>query len=416
MDKMSVSAENQANGDGAEEVKVDKPVVELTDVNEETDKGHPLINKGTEADSDDVEKTKCDADEKEETKGDEKQIKKGLLDGPVVLEGKRERHKPADLYTVTPVATSKKTVIEASGRGTPLGDIEFVNNAMTKQYSEGLKSLHRLCYGSQGAATMRKKDLRKFNGYSFNEDSQDFQRKKTLAMKLSTAEVRTIRQVLGTESGHSKEDAVMNVLRFLLNPHDLGKKVPESKKRKGASKTHKVAKKKQKTAKGSEKKTVKIKTKKTKEGKKKAEREGGGKEVAKGDDSDLETREEQTDDTSGEESGDEHKGNDNEAKEEKIKISEESFTVAKEAKPKTSSPVKNAAKEESKESKWGIGGPSDAELDAAINELLRSVNLLDCTMKQLCQRISEKFPTLDMEVHKSALKARVKYALEHMED
>lgn len=39
------------------------------------------------------------------------------------------------------------------------------------------------------------------------------------------------------------------------------------------------------------------------------------------------------------------------------------------------------------ERNWGDGGPSNAEVETAISEILRSVDLVHCTMKQMCDRV-----------------------------
>lgn len=60
---------------------------------------------------------------------------------------------------------------------------------MTKIRGEELKPLHRLCYGKSGTTVTVKRDLRKFNGFSFDVNSREFEKRKALAMKLRGVEV-----------------------------------------------------------------------------------------------------------------------------------------------------------------------------------------------------------------------------------
>lgn len=67
-------------------------------------------------------------------------------------------------------------------------NFSLASAAIGKVYSDGLKTLHRLCFGTPGVATTRKRDLRKFNGFPFEVESPEFEKKKTLAMKLNSSE------------------------------------------------------------------------------------------------------------------------------------------------------------------------------------------------------------------------------------
>ncbi|KAM3722077.1 Protein DEK [Dirofilaria immitis] len=313
-----------------------------------------------------------------------KPVKKGLLDEPVVREGKRQRHAVERLaaFSSTP---SKKTSLDAVGSGTSLGDIEFVNIGISKAQNETLKWLHRLCYGTPGTATSRKRDLRRFNGFAFDETSVDFDKKKTAAMKLTNNELHMIARILGSERGHTKEEAVMNVLHFLQKPEDKGRKVMSAKKRRSSSKSSGKGVKRSRTETKGSKKSIKK-----------------SKEELSGDDDAGQSGEETSDDENEEEKKSESTST-MKNRSEKIKSVSKLTSVSKSA----------MAKEERT---WGDGGPSNTEVETAISEILRSVDLVNCTMKQMCERIGEKFPNLDMVMYKGALKERVKAALEKMED
>ncbi|EJW87055.1 hypothetical protein WUBG_02032 [Wuchereria bancrofti] len=311
-----------------------------------------------------------------------KPVKRGLLDEPIVREGKRQRHAVERLAAVSS-PSSRKASLDAVGSGTSLGDIEFVNIGISKAQNETLKWLHRLCYGTPGTATSRKRDLRRFNGFAFDEKSTDFDKKKATAMKFTNNELHMIGRILGSERGHTKEEAVMNVLHFLQKPEDKGRKVTSAKKRRSSSKS---------TGK---------RTKRSRfEGK------GNKKNIRK-------SKEESSEDDDAGQSGEESSG-DGDTEEKKSTSATENRSEKMKSSTKLTSVSKTAVAKD--DSSWGDGGPSNAEVETTINEILRSVDLVNCTMKQMCERIAEKFPNLDMATYKGALKERVKVALEKMED
>ncbi|VDO29593.1 unnamed protein product [Brugia timori] len=282
-----------------------------------------------------------------------KPIKRGLLDEPVVREGKRQRHAVERLAAVSS-PSSRKTSLDAVG----------------------------LCYGTPGTATSRKRDLRRFNGFAFDEKSADFDKKKATAMKFTNNELHMIGRILGSERGHTKEEAVMNVLHFLQKPEDKGRKVTSAKKRRSSSKST------------------------GKRAKKSNEEKGNKKNIKK-------SKEESSEDDDAGQSGEESSG-DGDIEEKKSTSTTESRSERMKSSTKLASVSKSTVAKD--DSSWGDGGPSNAEVETTINEILRSVDLVNCTMKQMCERIAEKFPNLDMATYKGALKERVKVALEKMED
>lgn len=319
-----------------------------------------------------------------------KKSTESLLDEPVLVEGKRQRHAVERLAASSP--PSRKSNVDAFGSGVLLGDIEFVNVGISKAHNETLKSLHRLCFGTSGTATSRKRDLRRFNGYAFDGNSSEFEKKKVMAMKLTTTEVNSIAKILGSERGHTKEETVMNVLQYLQKPEDKGKKVPTSKKRRSTSKTTKGAKR-SKIQKNEKKRSVEKKLKSKEEEKLSADGKAGQSEE--------------------EDEGSSDEG----AKESRSDIKNPTKSGAEKPKRPKKIVVSNIKNPSGKESKtWGDGGPTNEEIETAIDEILRTVDLVNCTMKQMCERIAEKFPNLDMTVYKTPLKDCVKAALERLED
>ncbi|MFH4974880.1 hypothetical protein AB6A40_001589 [Gnathostoma spinigerum] len=334
------------------------------------------------------------------------QSKTALLDSPLVIEGKRQRTSVSRLVaTADPLYKRAKTA-GAVGNGTPLGDIEFINFNLSKEGVDVLIPLHKICFGSPGTASMRKRDLRRFNGYPFSEETAEFQKKKNQLLKYTREEVSRIRRYFGLDRAASKEDEVMAILRFLRLPEDHGKKVPVSRKRgaknrkrkKSDSRSAKKAKHQESddenrtksenshasednAASGGEDSSAEQETRKKKEAPKKMELSRAGR---------------------------------------KKQLKKAMIAIKKkrpDAKEKGTTPLSDeGTRQDDKDSgRWGQGGPTDEELNAAIHDLLHSVDLGQYTMKQMVQEIGEKFPKLNMEVHKSALKERVKTALNEMD-
>ena len=82
---------------------------------------------------------------------------------------KRER-KSVDVYK-PPAETPKKEVLIGEGSGIQLGDYEFFLQGFEKVKSDAdvCSGLHSLCYGQVGTKLDRKKNIRKFSGYSDTE-------------------------------------------------------------------------------------------------------------------------------------------------------------------------------------------------------------------------------------------------------
>jgi hypothetical protein len=62
--------------------------------------------------------------------------------------------------------------LKAEGSGTALGDISIVKEGIEKRKSDDdvLIKLHNLCFGKPGKATVRKRNLRMFNGFAAGLD------------------------------------------------------------------------------------------------------------------------------------------------------------------------------------------------------------------------------------------------------
>lgn len=168
-------------------------------------------------------------------------------------------------YAPPEAAAKEEEEVVASGSGTALGDIEHIEEIISKKKSddEALTQLHNLCYGKFGQKTQRKKNLRLFNGFAEGTDTKslvsscsktrphvstprcnlapfplDLQAEKLAdKKKVTMAHLKDVCEVLGLERGGSKEDVSTRIIEFLASPSDGGKaKAPRGAKRKSAGK------------------------------------------------------------------------------------------------------------------------------------------------------------------------------------
>ena len=80
---------------------------------------------------------------------------------------KRER-KSVEAYKPPDQKTPRKEVSIQSGNGMQLGDYEYFNEGFDKMKAdaEACTALHSICFGQVGTKNERKKNLRKFSGFS----------------------------------------------------------------------------------------------------------------------------------------------------------------------------------------------------------------------------------------------------------
>ncbi|VDM49525.1 unnamed protein product [Toxocara canis] len=196
--------------------------------------------------ADDAKRAKKRPFDQSPASGDAEEGKKGELEKPVIVEGKRKRHTVERMVINADVGT-RKPKPAVPGQGTALGDIPYVREAFDKFKGPMLQGLFRLCFGRQGSRQAWKKELRRFNGFPFDENDVQFQRRKATAQKFSVDDLKNISSILGIERAPVKSDMVTNILSFLLKPKDLGKSPGLlGKRKKGSKKRKRQTKKEQK--------------------------------------------------------------------------------------------------------------------------------------------------------------------------
>ncbi|XP_028836605.1 protein DEK [Denticeps clupeoides] len=155
--------------------------------------------------------------------------KLGLYEAEII-EGKREK-KTVQRLDVQLGKPKERLKIE-NGVGEKLGDIAQVNLNIGKFKAVLLKPLHKILFDRPGAASSMKKNLRLFNGFLFEVDSEPYNRKKKILMKYTNSVLRTICQVLNIERSGKQCILIDRIMSFLMQPVNTRKSVPVRKKKK----------------------------------------------------------------------------------------------------------------------------------------------------------------------------------------
>ncbi|KAL1259858.1 hypothetical protein QQF64_010435 [Cirrhinus molitorella] len=220
----------------------DVPLDENSIKEEEEEDENKKKKKKRKSPSDDTEQ-----DESEEPKP--KIRSKPKLFEPEILEGKREKKIIQRLDLMS--KPKEKPKIESIGKGAKLGDIARINHSIGKLKAPLLKPLHKIVYDRPGTASSLRKNLRLFNGFSFGEDSDLYNKKMEKVKRLHKEQLRTICLTLDLERSGTQVVLSERIMRFLIRPTNSGKPVLKKKKKttkdakreKSSSKSKKLQKK-----------------------------------------------------------------------------------------------------------------------------------------------------------------------------
>ncbi|KAK2902731.1 hypothetical protein Q8A67_007444 [Cirrhinus molitorella] len=197
-------------------------------------------------------KRKSPSDDTEQDESEEPKPKirsKPKLFEPEILEGKREKKIIQRLDLMS--KPKEKPKIESIGKGAKLGDIARINHSIGKLKAPLLKPLHKIVYDRPGTASSLRKNLRLFNGFSFGEDSDLYNKKMEKVKRLHKEQLRTICLTLDLERSGTQVVLSERIMRFLIRPTNSGKPVLKKKKKttkdakreKSSSKSKKLQKK-----------------------------------------------------------------------------------------------------------------------------------------------------------------------------
>ncbi|KAM8870444.1 protein DEK isoform 2-T2 [Spinachia spinachia] len=403
----------------------------------------PLLHNQTEADMSQVAEEAMDssaASEEEEEEQEEQEVEQAspnkgtskISAAGDVIEGKRAKKTVERLDLQAPKQKEKLKI--GDGRGDKLGDIPRTGHHITKMKQADLKPLHAILFDRPGKMATLKKNLRLFNGFPFDADSEPYLRKREKLLRNSNftnAKLKAVCGVLDLEKKGTHSDLVDRILSFLIAPRNSGKRLPVKKKRKSKKKlsgddsTSNTKKKSQpkpnssssssspkKSKAGSKSKAIVMETSSDED-----ENEGADTE-----DKPEEEEEEETfvsaaakrSRTLPEETGPPKK----KAKKEAL---DESHSVGK-PKKKKPAPFKPAAKSSSRRNANATDDsdsadsvitmtkkpPSEEKLKETVQRLLEEVHLEEFTMKQICQKVFDMYPENDLSSKKDYIKQTVK--------
>nr|CAI5824446.1 unnamed protein product [Callosobruchus analis] len=428
--------ENKVNSEVTNETKSEEDV-ESEDT-EKSEKEEPEKNDKAEKkkkEKKEKKEEKSEESDKEEESDEDKSEKSEkevpLLDQPLELSGKRERKNVQRFKEELPPKSEAKIEF-AEGKGTALGDIPRIDASISRFKNDDLKPLHRLLFKVNGKSTLVKKNIRKFNGFNFDKESEEYQKKIGSAQKLDTKQLKSICEMLDLQKSGTKDDIANRIVEFLLEPKDSGKPVDGGRpKRSAAVKANNKGKRtnlkddsssdEEFQPEGSDNSDGKPRMNKRKRrGKKKSsdEEEISEASIGSSDESDDEPKQKRRKSTTKPNAKSKAKGATGRrgrpsaaAKKTPVKgrgrgrkkVSESEEEDSDKRDDGSSSEDEPLAKKaKSKEP------PTDEEIKTFIKGILEGANLEEITMKTVCQRVYGHYPDFDLTHKKEFIKCTVK--------
>ncbi|WKX92272.1 hypothetical protein Q1695_010366 [Nippostrongylus brasiliensis] len=374
--------------------------------------------KEEEGDAEDEE----DAESDGEADDEQGEAKKGLFDMPLEVEGKRERHK-VERITISTSPTKKSAHAVPMGNGVPLGSIAYVEDQLKKHSPEELRSMHKVLYGTTGKSTTMKREIRKFTGFGFAENSPEFNKKVALLSKLTVDQLKFIRNVT-------------TIMVFLMKTVDHERAVRGAKKRKSTAQTPKAKRvrkskgddeiksdsdddendeddddEEEEEEKQKEKKKEKEKPAAKTPKKAAAEKEKPAAKTPKKRQSNAKEAKVDTDSDASAEVKKKRRTTKTPKKVAKAPSSSDSDTKKKSKNTSKKDSDDDTSSSTSQEPPIEEEKPTEKELVTVIEELLSEVDLSQVSMKQMCQAVIEKFPGTNLGSRVDFLKGKIKHCL-----
>ncbi|XP_018618369.1 protein DEK [Scleropages formosus] len=154
---------------------------------------------------------------------------------PEIIEGKREKKSVQRLDLQIGKPTEPVKIEE--GRGTKLGDIEQVAYYIGRMKADELKPLHKILFNRPGAAASLKKNIRQFSGFTFDVNSDGYNKKREVVKRHTMAGLKSICKILDLETSGNHSVRVDRIMNFLLNPKTRERPLPKKRKRTTSSKS-----------------------------------------------------------------------------------------------------------------------------------------------------------------------------------
>ncbi|TKS82720.1 Protein DEK [Collichthys lucidus] len=141
-----------------------------------------------------------------------------------IIEGKRAKKSVERLDFQAPKQKEKLKI--GDGSGDKLGDIPRTGYQISKMKPADLKPLYTILFDRPGKMATLKKNLRLFNGFPFDADSQQYTKKREKLLKNSNftnTKLKVVCSVLDLEKKGTHSDLVDRILTFLIAPKNSGK-------------------------------------------------------------------------------------------------------------------------------------------------------------------------------------------------
>uniref|UniRef100_A0A0D9R8P8 Protein DEK n=1 Tax=Chlorocebus sabaeus TaxID=60711 RepID=A0A0D9R8P8_CHLSB len=327
-----------------------------------------------------------ESEEEEDEDDNQEEEEKSLI-----VEGKREKKK-VERLTMQVSSLQRAPFIIAQGQ--KLCEIERIHFFLCKKKTDEVRNLHKLLYNRPGTVSSLKKNVGQFSGFPFEKGSVQYKNKEEMLKKFRNAMLKNICEVLDLERSGVNSELVKRILNFLMHPKPSGKPYKGSKKERNSSGMARKAKRTKCPEILSDESNSDEDEKKNKE--------------ESSDDEDKEGEEEPPKKTAKREKPKQKATS-------KSKKSVKSANVKK-ADSSTTKKNQNSSKKESESEdssddepliKKLKKPPTDEELKETIKKLLASANL-EVTMKQICKKVYENYPTYDLTERKYLIKTTVK--------
>lgn len=344
--------------------------------------------------------TLCLSEEEEDEDDDEEEEEE--KEKSLIVEGKREKKK-VERLTMQVSSLQREPFTIAQGKGQKLCEIERIHFFLSKKKTDELRNLHKLLYNRPGTVSSLKKNVGQFSGFPFEKGSVQYKKKEEMLKKFRNAMLKSICEVLDLERSGVNSELVKRILNFLMHPKPSGKPLPKSKK------TSSKGSKKERNSSGMARKAKRTKCPEILSDESSSDEDEKKNKEESSDDDDKESEEEPPKKTAKREKPKQKATS-------KSKKSVKSANVKK-ADSSTTKKNQNSSKKESESEdssddepliKKLKKPPTDEELKETIKKLLASANLEEVTMKQICKKVYENYPTYDLTERKDFIKTTVK--------
>ncbi|KAJ6645424.1 Endocuticle structural glycoprotein SgAbd-2 [Pseudolycoriella hygida] len=427
---MSASAEKTKNSenmtddkaeDSTQEVKPedDKKESKGNSVKAAADNGTKKKAKEDKSDDSDVkdeasaEEDGDDNDEKSETKktNEKKRSVANNDKKKSSLDGKKDDGKSNSKNSVNDKkdddATAKSDSSNKKDSAMSLGEIARIESYITNTKVDGLQILHSICFTGNVKPNMIKNKLRKFAGFDFDADSDEYNTKLEAVQKIDVAKLKAVCEGLTLDKKGSKEDLAERICKFLLAPEGehvssyVDYSSSDEEEKYVRPKTARRGKNRDDTDSGSDYNPSAGSD--SDAGKKRSTRisgRGAGRPPAR-----RAAKRRRSD------SEDETPASSEEDSDAPRKKKRASAGRTRGRRPAARGRKKESETEEEEESEVESEDSDDDEIKSYVKEILDEANLEEITMKTVCKQVYAKYPSFDLSHKKDFIKSTVKSAI-----